>query len=98
MKKTLKKIYDVAFKKEAVRLVMEEKRKASHVERELGITSGLLKRWINKVNENAQHPFPGSGYQRPEDAEITKLRRENERLKRECEILKKATAIFSRNQ
>lgn len=90
--------YDDAFKREAVRLMTEEKMKPSHVERDLGITNGLVRKWKRVLDEDNKHAFPGSGYQRPEQAEITQLRKENERLRRERDILKKATAFFAKNQ
>jgi transposase len=42
-----------------------------------------------------ERAFVGSGNQQPEDAEIRQLRRENEILRQERDILKKARAIFS---
>ena len=39
--------------------------------------------------------FPGSGYLKPEDDRLRRLERENEILRRERDILKKAMAIFS---
>ena len=39
--------------------------------------------------------FPGKGHLSPEDSEIRRLKRENERLRMERDILKKAVAIFS---
>jgi transposase len=42
------------------------------------------------------HAFPGKGKLKPEDEELRKLRRENEILKEERDILKKALAVFSR--
>ena len=38
---------------------------------------------------------PGNEYLRPEDEKFKKLQRENEVLRRERDILKKALAIFS---
>ena len=90
--------YDEAFKREAVRLVEEEGMKPSEVERDLGISNSLVGRWRKSLKEDNQKPFPGSGYQRPEQAELTRLKRENDRLRRERDILKKAMAIFSENQ
>jgi len=95
--KTHKK-YDESFRREAVRLVEEEKMSCAQVERDLGITTSLVSRWRKAIKEDNQTPFPGSGYQRPEQAELTRLKRENERLRRERDILKKAMAIFSEHQ
>ena len=90
--------YDEDFKQEAVRLVEEEGMTASQVERDLGITSCLVGRWIKLLKKDNRDAFPGSGYQHPEQAELTRLKRENKRLERERDILKKAMAIFSENQ
>lgn len=90
--------YDEAFKREAVRLVNECGQKPSHVERDLGLGNGIIGRWRIALQEDQNNPFPGKGYQRPEQAELTRLKRENERLKRERDILKKAMAIFSEDQ
>lgn len=93
-----KRKYDEAFKREAVRLVAEEGMSGSQVERDLGISSSLVQRWKKTLGEDNKTPFPGSGYQRPEQAELTRLKKENNRLRRERDILKKAMAIFSEDQ
>lgn len=83
------------FKIEAVRMVVEEGRRVSEVARELGISEALLGRWKKKSEEGKIDPFPGKGRLSPEDDELRRLRRENERLRMERDILKKAVAIFS---
>jgi transposase len=87
--------YDNEFKREAVRLVIEEGRKASEIERNLGITPTLVSRWVREMSEDPEHAFPGKGCLKAPDEEIRRLQRENERLRRERDILKKAVAIFS---
>ena len=47
------------------------------------------------VEEGKTDPFPGKGRLSPEDEELRQLRRENNRLRRERDILKKAVATFS---
>ena len=89
--------YDNEFKREAIRLVIEEGRKASEVERNLGITTTLLSRWVREMKEDPEYAFPGKGRLKAPDEEIRKLQRENERLRRERDILKKAVAIFSKD-
>ena len=93
-----KRKYDEAFKREAVRLVVEEGMSGSQVERDLGISSSLVQRWRRALKEDNKVPFPGRGFQRPEQAELTRLKKENNRLRRERDILKKAMAIFSEDQ
>ena len=87
--------YTKEFKIEAVRLIIEEGRPISEVARELGTAQSLLHRWKKKYAEGKIDPFPGQGRLSPEDEELRRLRRENERLRMEHEILKKAVAIFS---
>ena len=87
--------YTKEFKIEAVRLIVEEGRPISEVARELGIGENLLHRWKKKSEEGKIDPFPGQGRLSPEDEELRRLRRENERLRMERDILKKAVAIFS---
>ena len=87
--------YTKEFKIEAVRLIVEEGRPNSDVARELGIGENLLHRWKKKSEEGKTEPFPGKGRLSPEDEELRRLRRENEHLRMEHEILKKAVAIFS---
>ena len=87
--------YTKEFKIEAVRLIIEEGRPISDVARELGTAQSLLHRWKKKSEEGKIDPFPGQGRLSPEDEELRQLRRENERLRMERDILKKAVAIFS---
>lgn len=87
--------YDPEFKREAVRLVEEESMTIREVERNLGITYGVLKGWVQKHRDHQDAACSGSvGLQSPE-AELKRLRKENEQLRRERDILKKAVAIFS---
>ncbi len=90
-----RRIYTKEFKKESVRLIVEEGRRISELSRELGTAQSLLHRWKKKSEEGKIDPFPGQGRLSPEDEELRRLRRENKRLRMEHEILKKAVAIFS---
>ena len=92
-----RKNYDNEFKREAIRLVLEDGRKASEVERNLGITPTLLSRWIREMSEDSEYAFPGKGHLKAPDDQIRHLQRENERLRRERDILKKAIAVFSKD-
>jgi transposase len=44
-----------------------------------------------------EQAFPGKGHLKPPEEEIRRLQRENEDLREEKEILKKALAIFSKH-
>lgn len=91
-----RKSYDNEFKREAVRLVIEEGRKASEVERNLGITPSLVSRWIREMKEDPEYAFPGKGRLKAPEDEVRSLRRELDQVKQERDILKKAITIFSK--
>ncbi len=67
--------------------------------RDLGIHESVLNRWKRQLQQESERngpgtrPFPGRGNAR--DEEVTRLQRENARLKQENEILKKAVGIFT---
>ncbi|HJV35510.1 transposase [Geomonas sp.] len=84
--------YDSEFKREAVKLVVEENRSIREVESSLGITHGVLKGWVQKHRDQQD---PAVVAQRSTEAELKQLRKEVEKLRRERDILKKAVAIFS---
>jgi transposase len=97
MPKQGRRSYDKEFKREAIRLVIEEGQSASVVERNLGIGKSTVSRWIREFKDDPEYAFPGKGRLKAPDDEIRKLQRENERLRRERDILKKAVAIFSKD-
>jgi transposase len=84
--------YTKEFKEEAVHLA-EKSGNKSQVARDLGIHISLLGRWKRELLEGGKTAFPGNG--KPRDEEIIQLKKENNRLKEEVEILKKAVGIFS---
>ena len=90
-----KRKYDPEFKREAVRLVVEEGLGIREVERNLGITHGVLKGWVRKHHDHKEAAHVGHLDPQSSETELKQLRRENERLRRERDILKKAVAIFS---
>jgi transposase len=87
--------YSREFKREAVELLETSGKSASQLERELGIGKGNLWRWKRKFAENGDDAFPGQGRLTPDQERFRKLERENEILRQERDILKKAVAIFS---
>jgi transposase len=87
--------YSAEFKEEALALYEASDKTLAEVEEELGISPGLLRRWRMRVLADGADAFPGNGRLKPEDEELRRLRRENEVLRQERDILKKAIAIFS---
>jgi len=97
MKQDRKK-YDTAFKMEAIRLVIEEGRKISEVERNLDISRGSLARWVREKKADPEEVFPGKGRLKAKDEEIRRLRLELNRTQEERDIIKKALAYFAEDQ
>jgi transposase len=97
MKQNRKK-YDTAFKVEAIRLVIEEGRKISEVERNLDISKGTLARWVREKKADPDEAFPGKGRLKATDEEIRSLRLELKRTREERDIIKKALAYFAEDQ
>jgi transposase len=85
------------YKLEAVRLMTEGGQSISQVARDLGIRDTILGRWKKDWEQDRDAAFPGKGQVKPEEAELRHLRRENERLRMERDIFKKAAAIFSKD-
>lgn len=85
------------FKLESVNMVLGRGVSIAQVARDLGVNQNLISRWIREFRQGEQQAFPGHGLQKPDDAEVTRLRREVAQLKMERDILKKA-AVSSTGQ
>lgn len=94
---TKRTIHSREFKLEAVRLLEKGDKKAADLARELGIPRNKLYKWRDQLQgKNAEAAFPGPGRPSGASAELTRLKRENERLREENDILKKAARYFAR--
>ena len=51
--------------------------------RDLGLHVNSLRKWVREQAADPQHAFPGEGQQKPEAAELTRLRREVATLRME---------------
>jgi len=89
-----RKRYTKEFKLEAVRMLEAGDRSGQQIEQDLGIGSGQVYKWRKELSASGQRAFPGNGT--PRDEELTRLRKENARLREERDILRKAVAIFSK--
>ena len=92
--------YTEAFKLEALALLKRGDRTTGQIERELGITPGLLVKW--RARYQAVGKGNGEVHLEPSDleaakAEIRRLQRKLAEVEEEREILKKAVNIFSRS-
>jgi transposase len=90
-----KQAYTTEFKELAVKRV-KDGQSIRAVVKELGLGDQTLRHGI-KASAEGQLNGAGSRVVTPEERELSRLRAENGRLKRENEILKKATASFARD-
>ena len=58
----------------------------------------MISRWKRQLLSEGEEAFPGKGHLSASEEQVRHLQRENERLRRERAILKKALAIFSEGQ
>jgi len=94
MMKMPRQEYTAEFKELAVKRV-KEGQTAGAVAKDLGLIEQTLRNWV-KAADAGKLNGAGGKVVTPEQMEFSRLRAENIRLKRECEILKKATAYFAR--
>jgi transposase len=80
------------FKDSAVKLVTEEGYKISEAARNLDVGVSVLRRW--KAESEAAQQDVGTTAELK--TELSRLKKENHRLKLEREILKKAAAFFAK--
>ena len=90
-----RKTYTAEFKREAVRLAETSGKSQSQIERDLGLWQGCISSWKRELERKGEHAFPGQGRLTADDERMRQLERENEILRQERDILKKAVAIFS---
>ena len=90
-----RRIYTPEFKAEAVKLVTEQGYSVAEAARSLGIHPTLLRSWKQALQAQGDQAFPGHGKLPAFQEECRRLRAENQRLRAERDILKKATALFA---
>lgn len=91
--------YSKEFKLEAIRLMNETDRPASQIAMELGIRRNQLYKWKEQMAKKGGVPSAKRGRpKKVDESEVSKLQRENKRLREDVEILKKAAAYFAREQ
>ncbi len=86
--------YSIEFKQGAVEQTRQPGVSCAQVARELGIESNILTRWKREADAVGQKVFGGTGNSR--DEEVTRLKRELARVKKERDFLREAAAYFAR--
>lgn len=94
------------FKFEAVRALKAGQKPPADIARELGIARNKLYSWQTEIDEYGEDAFPGSGRKERQapskqsnshKQELERLRKENESLKEDLAILKKAAIYFAKD-
>lgn len=85
------KRYDEEFKASAVKMIIEKGRAISEVSRSLDVSEPALRRWVAAAKE----PTDSENSRIKElEAELRKMKKENDDLKDTVNVLKKSIAIF----
>lgn len=93
---TTRKRFTKEFKLEAVRLLESGEQSGTDLARQLDVRRNMLYKWQKELSDKGESAFNGPGRPSSSSDEVAQLKRENERLKEELEILKKAAAYFAR--
>lgn len=89
--------YTLEFKQDAAKLVNEKGYTHRQAADSLGISLSAMGRWARAERSPAQlSPAKKTILNLTDQAELTRLRRENEQLRMEREILKKAAVFFAK--
>lgn len=87
-----------AFKTEIMDLHLKDGISIKVLSERFGISASTIYGWRDQYRKYGEEAFVGCGHQRPGDAELRKLRKENEELKMQVEILKKVAAYRAQKE
>jgi transposase len=83
------------FKAEIVELCQRGDRSIGQVARDFDLTETAVREWVRQAERDAGTRADG-GLTSSERQELAALRRENQRLRQDVDILKRATAFFAK--
>ena len=89
-----RKVYDREFRLGAARMVVDQGFSQREVAKRLGVTAAAVSKWIKDFR--ARGVLPPVEKSAPQADELRALRKENQRMQMENEILKKAAAYFAK--
>jgi transposase len=81
------------YKQQAVKLVLEQGLSISQAAQDLGLGKSTLDKWLRVFRERLADPAALTEQERDE---LKRLRKENQQLRLERDLLKKATAFFAK--
>jgi transposase len=91
-----KRVYDEAFRREAVALLQSSDEPLVQIAAELGVSQWNLRDWRKQYGDSSGRRKPNKSAAAAEvQSELARLRRENQNLKAQRDILKKALGILA---
>lgn len=88
--------FDAAFKLHVAQMVRDQGLSVGQVCRDLDLVDSAVRRWVDQYDtERSGQPGQGKPLT-PEQQRIRELERENQRLREDVSLLKKASAFFAR--
>ena len=91
-----KRVYDEAFRREAVALLQSSDEPLAQIATELGVSQWNLRDWRKQYGgDPSGNRKPGKTSEAAVQSEMARLRRENQNLKAQRDILKKALGILA---
>jgi transposase len=89
--------YTKEFKVQICELVLKDGVKHNEIAERYGLNVTMIYRWVEQYQKKGNEAFVGTGHLSPTEAMLKKVLKENEDLKLENEILKKAAAYFAKH-
>ena len=86
--------YTEEFKREAVAMANQSGVTLKQLGEELGVNPNQIGRWRRELEDSKSKAFPGQD--RSRDEEVTALKRELARVKKERDFIKEAAAFFAK--
>lgn len=97
MENNIRRKFTKEYKLQIVRLVKDEQRKPGDIASDLGLDAAQIYRWIRIYEKNPESYLPGEGKPSEKD-DLRRLKKKLSDISEENKILKKALAIFSKQQ
>lgn len=91
------KAYSKEFKRRAIDLVLTDGGRSKVVAAQVGVSHSCLDGWVRQAKIDQGKLPAGAGLTTEELRELAVLRRENKQLKEELDIVKRAAALFARD-
>jgi transposase len=87
--------YTLEYKAEAVRLFREGSKSIGLTARDIGVSESALRKWVRQA-EIDEGTGPKGALTTEERAELTRLRKDYQRVKMERDFLKKVSTFFAK--